>query len=216
MAFRARLVAGLSFLAVALAAPMVAGAQSPTGNAEAGAKLAYTCIGCHGQPNYKNMYPAYTVPRLRGQRPEYLVAALKAYKSGERSHGTMHSQAASLSDQDIADIAVFLAGTEVATATSPESTSKAERPAAGDACLACHGGNGVGLTADYPSLAGQHADYIQRALTDYQKGGRKNPIMSVQVQTLTADDIEKLAKYYASQKPAVHELHKKQFFFSSN
>ena len=49
------------------------------------------------------MYPTYSVPKLHGQRPEYLVAALKAYKSGERSHGTMHSQATSMSEQDMAD-----------------------------------------------------------------------------------------------------------------
>jgi cytochrome c553 len=80
-----------------------------------GHELAYTCQGCHSIPNYKNVYPTYSVPKLSGQRPEYLVAALKAYKSGERSHGTMHSQASSMSEQDMADIAAYLAGANVLT-----------------------------------------------------------------------------------------------------
>ena len=90
-------------------------ARQSTGDAKRGHALAYTCNGCHAIPNYKNVYPTYSVPKLRGQRPEYLVAALKAYKSGERSHGTMHSQATSMSEQDMADIAVYLAGPNVLT-----------------------------------------------------------------------------------------------------
>ena len=58
--------------------------------------------------NYTNVYPSYHVPKLGGQHPEYIVAALKAYKSGDRPHSTMHAQAASLSDQDMADIAAYL------------------------------------------------------------------------------------------------------------
>ncbi len=100
-----------------LIAPLAAQAQVPavSGDAKRGESLAYTCNGCHAIPNYKNVYPTYSVPKLHGQRPEYLVAALKAYKSGERSHGTMHSQAASMSEQDMADVAVYLAGPEVLT-----------------------------------------------------------------------------------------------------
>lgn len=96
---------GILALAAALAAPL-AHAQ---GNAEAGQVKATTCMGCHGIPKYNNAYPTYRVPKLGGQPPAYLEAALKAYKTGERPHGTMHAQAASLSDQDIADIAAYLA-----------------------------------------------------------------------------------------------------------
>ena len=55
------------------------------------------CIGCHGIEGYKNAYPNYSVPKLSGQHAGYLVAALNAYKSGERGHGTMHAQAVSMS-----------------------------------------------------------------------------------------------------------------------
>ena len=196
--------------------PLAAQAQepAPVGDPANGAKIAYTCNGCHAIPNYKNVYPTYDVPKLHGQRPQYLVAALKAYKSGERSHGTMHSQASSLSDQDMLDVAAYLAGPNVLTESKSDVPATA-RPKATETCLACHGTNGVGITADYPSLAGQHADYIERALHDYQKGGRKNPVMAGMAATLTKQDIEELARYYSSQTPSLQTLPKKTFFFSS-
>ena len=78
------------------------------GNAEAGKVKASTCMGCHGIKAYTNVYPTYHVPRLGGQSAEYIISALKAYKSGDRNHPTMHAQAASLSEQDMADIAAFI------------------------------------------------------------------------------------------------------------
>ena len=78
-------------------------------DAEAGRLKANTCMGCHGIPGYTNAYPTYRVPKIGGQGAEYLAIALKAYRSGERPHPTMRAQAANLSDQDIADIAAFLA-----------------------------------------------------------------------------------------------------------
>ena len=97
----------LTFLAL-LAATAVADANA-AGNIEAGKKRAYTCTGCHGIPGYKNTYPMYSVPRIAGQSETYLVNALNAYKNGERKHPTMAAQAQSYSDQDIADIAAYLA-----------------------------------------------------------------------------------------------------------
>jgi len=214
MALRIPVVASL--MLVALSAPLASQAQTtaPIGDAQRGHALSYTCNGCHGVPNYKNVYPTYSVPKLHGQRPEYLVAALKAYKSGERSHGTMHSQASTMSEQDMKDIAAYLAGPNVLTQSKNDVPATA-RPKATEVCLACHGTNGVGITADYPTIAGQHDDYIARALHDYQKGGRKNAIMAGMTQTLTHEDIEQLAKYYSSQKPALETVPKKNFFFSS-
>jgi cytochrome c553 len=66
------------------------------------------CVGCHGIPGYRTAYPAvYHVPRIAGQQPGYIAAALKAYKAGQRSHPSMRGIAASLSDQDIADLAAY-------------------------------------------------------------------------------------------------------------
>ena len=79
------------------------------GDYKAGKIKAYTCSGCHGIVGYNNTYPTYHVPRIGGQNKEYLVIALKGFKSGERQHSTMNLQAEALSDQDIEDIAVYLA-----------------------------------------------------------------------------------------------------------
>ena len=79
------------------------------GDYKAGKIKAYTCTGCHGIVDYNNTYPTYHVPRIGGQNREYLVISLKAFKSGERQHKNMNLQAEALSDQDIEDIAVYLA-----------------------------------------------------------------------------------------------------------
>lgn len=101
---------GFLRLGVVLCGLGMAQAVVAEGDAEAGRIKAETCIGCHGIANYKNVYPTYRVPKLAGQSEDYLVIALKAYKSGERSHPTMISQATTMSDQDMADIAAFLSG----------------------------------------------------------------------------------------------------------
>jgi cytochrome c553 len=145
------------------------------------------------------------VPKLQGQRPQYLLAALRAYKSGERSHGTMHAQAASMSEQDMADISAYLAGPKVLT-ESRNDVPADKRPKASEVCLACHGTNGVGITPDYPTLSGQHRDYLERALTDYKRGGRKNAIMAGMAATLSREDIAELSAFYAGQKPALETL----------
>ncbi len=89
--------------APAAAAPIV-------GNADAGAKKNSMCIGCHGIPDYKTAFPTvYRVPKIAGQSEKYLVVALNAYKNGERNHPSMKGIVAGLSDQDIADLAVYYA-----------------------------------------------------------------------------------------------------------
>ena len=69
------------------------------------------CIGCHGIPGYKTAFPSvYHVPKIAGQQPGYIIAALKAYKSGERSHPSMRGIAASLTEEHMKQLADFYAG----------------------------------------------------------------------------------------------------------
>lgn len=79
------------------------------GDPTAGEQKAQTCLGCHAIEGYRNSYPSYRVPKLGGQKASYIVSALKAYKNGKRSHATMQSQAASLTEQDMQDIAAYFA-----------------------------------------------------------------------------------------------------------
>jgi cytochrome c553 len=196
-----RLSVQVAMLALAAAASAESFSQnaSPAGNPSRGKDRANTCLGCHGVPDYKNAYPNYRVPKLEGQHPEYIVIALQAYRAGERSHITMHSQASSLSNQDMADIAAYFAGVPLKSSNAPEGKA----PAAAQVCVACHGVDGVGITPQYPTLAGQHEDYLVRALTEYKKGGRKNPVMATFAGQLNAQQMEDLAAYYSQQLPAL-------------
>lgn len=103
---QSRLPVASALLASALLLPVLATAD---GDTERGRELADTCMGCHAIKNYRNTYPMYKVPKLGGQNEEYIVLALKAYRDRERPHKTMHAQAATMSDQDMADIAAYMA-----------------------------------------------------------------------------------------------------------
>lgn len=76
-------------------------------------------------------------------------------------------------------------------------------PAAGQklsqACVACHGTDGNSTSPDFPKIAGQHNDYLVKALKDYRSGARKNPIMAPMAANLTPRDIDDLAAYFSSQ-----------------
>jgi cytochrome c553 len=170
------------------------------GDAQRGKAISYTCLGCHGIDGYRNAYPNYSVPKLEGQNPQYLSAALHGYRDGDRAHLTMHDQASTLSDQDIADIAAYFSGTPLkATGTPP-----ADIPKAAELCSSCHGPSGVAVAVIYPSLAGQHEDYIERALEEYQKGGRNNPVMKTFAANLKPEDIVAIAHYFAGLNPSLH------------
>ena len=69
------------------------------------------CEGCHGIANYRNAYPdVYRVPKLGGQTVTYITKALQDYKNGVRKHAAMSAVAASLTEQDMADLAAYYAG----------------------------------------------------------------------------------------------------------
>lgn len=187
--------------AIALCTSVNAGAA---GDPAAGRVKANTCMGCHGIPNYTNAYPTYRVPKLGGQSEGLIVTALKAYKSGERPHLTMRAQAANLSDQDMADIAAYLtqAPAHPSGGTGGGINTEFEKA---QSCAACHGPNGAKpITPDYPVLAGQYTNYLAHALHEYKSGMRKNLVMTGQVASLSDDDIEALARYFASQQSLLY------------
>ncbi len=101
------------FLAVALlASALTVQAQDIKGNADAGKAKNAMCVGCHSIPGYKASFPStYSVPMIHGQNAKYLENALIAYQKGERKHPTMKAIAASLTAQDMADLAAYYAAT---------------------------------------------------------------------------------------------------------
>jgi cytochrome c553 len=110
--------AAAAAVALAAAAPFAADAQSaPAGNPAAGHQKTQMCAGCHGIEGWRTAFPeVYRVPKIGGQHQAYIVKALQEYKSGERSHPSMRAIAASLSDQDMADLAAYYAQPRVKTA----------------------------------------------------------------------------------------------------
>ena len=165
------------------------------GDAVAGAMLGYSCLGCHGVDGYRNAYPSYRVPKLGGQKAAYLVVALNGYRQGTRAHPTMAAQASSLTDQQIEDVAAYLASLGGDTVAAGGSTAPSLEATA--TCIACHGQNGISLSPTWPTLAGQHEDYLEHALNQYRDGTRTDPVMAPLVAALTDDDVERLAKYYS-------------------
>jgi cytochrome c553 len=179
-----------------LAATLFAQPAMAEGDPEAGKEIGYTCLGCHGIEGYRNAYPSFRVPKLGGQKAGYIEIALKGYRSGTRKHPTMVAQATSLSDQEIADVAAYLAsiGNETVAAGGTQGVSF-EKAAA---CTACHGQNGISVNAAWPTLAGQHEEYLKYALGQYRKGGRTDPVMTAQAALIEKGDIPLLARYFAS------------------
>jgi len=113
-----RLVPPIAVLAL-LALPSLVWSQATlSGDPVAGQRKTQMCSGCHSIPGWRTAYPeVYSVPKIGGQHPAYIVKALQAYKSGERNHPSMRAIAASLSDQDMADLAAYYGGAEPKTAT---------------------------------------------------------------------------------------------------
>lgn len=102
-----RLILGILLSVVWCLGVFPAAAQMSAGDPAKGKEKSFTCAGCHGIPSWHNAYPTYNVPKLGGQHAPYIVSALKAYQSGTREHATMHANAATLSEQDMADLAAY-------------------------------------------------------------------------------------------------------------
>lgn len=165
------------------------------GDVERGAALGYSCLGCHGIEGYRNAYPSYRVPKLGGQKAAYLVIALRGYREGTRAHPTMAAQASSMSDQDIDDVAAYLASIGKDTVASGGSEGSVIEEIT--TCVACHGQNGISLSPIWPTLAGQHEDYILHALAQYRDGARKDPVMAPLASALSEDDVKLVARYFS-------------------
>jgi cytochrome c553 len=106
-------------LAAAALSPILAAAQTaaPAGDAQKGSQKVQMCQGCHGILGWRTAYPeVYHVPKIAGQHPAYIVAALKEYRAGQRNHPSMDAITATLSDQDMADLAAYYSQAPLQTA----------------------------------------------------------------------------------------------------
>ncbi len=189
-----------------LAALQVQAESLVDGSAETGKTKAVTCAACHGAEGI-SVNPLW--PNVAGQGAPYLVAQLKAFKEGLRQNPLMTSQAMMLSDQDMADLAVYFESlpAPAQAVADPDLVRKGEALYRGGevtkqvaACIACHGPTGTGNpAAGYPALKGQHAAYTAKQLRDYASGDRvsdgKTRMMRDIAGKLSEEEIVALASY---------------------
>lgn len=199
----------LSALIVACATNLVfAQASAPAAAATSVEFKAAMCIGCHSIPGYQSSFPeVHRVPMISGQGAKYIVAALTAYKNGDRKHPTMRGIAGSLSEQDMADLAAFYekqGKPAVADKPSKEPSPQVAALLQKAACASCHGANlSKPIDPSYPKIAGQHADYLYVALKAYKADpnnvvGRSNGVMGGIAKQFTAAELKALAQYVGS------------------
>ena len=162
------------------------------------------CAACHGADGNSAISAN---PKLAQQHPEYIVKQLQEFKSGKRANAIMMGMSAALSEQDMKNIAAWLATktAKIGFAKDKELVTLGERIYRGGiadrqiaACAGCHSPTGAGIPSQYPRLAGQHADYAVAQLTAFRDGIRKNNTQMTQVAAKLNDrEIKAVSDYVA-------------------
>ena len=183
--------------------------RSGIGDPVAGKEKSQLCQGCHGEYGISN---EPLIPKLAGQYAKYIAKELRNYQAGTRSHRIMNAMAATISDDDLADIAAYFASQNkmkgdgsADNQLGKELFLTSDRSKMRLACVNCHGVRGKGLdprVSMFPVIGGQHKDYIRRQLVNFRGGYRTNSpnaIMNRIANSLTDDELEALAEYVSVQ-----------------
>ena len=194
------------FSAVAAAA-LSFSAQAQTAKpdlAKGAASYGAVCVACHAADG-NSTTPVN--PKLAQQHPEYLIKQLQEFKSGKRKNAVMQGFASALSDDDMRNIAYWLADQKAkgGAATDKDLVKLGERIYRGGiadrqiaACAGCHSPNGAGIPAQYPRLSGQHADYTAAQLQQFRSGARANNVQMTGVAAKMTDmEIKAVSDYIA-------------------
>lgn len=205
MKFAASLLAALSLATLAPLA--LAAGVPPAGKVDLarGQQIATSvCIACHAVDGSRG---APTNPILAGQHGDYLVKQLREFKSGARENAIMRGFASTLSDDDMRHVAAFYASKPAVLGESRDKDlvrlgERIYRGGISDrqvpACAGCHAPNGAGIPAQYPRLAGQHAEYTEAQLIAYRAGTRKNGAQMIGVAAKMNDrEIKAVSDYIA-------------------
>ncbi|MFZ3139433.1 c-type cytochrome [Polaromonas sp.] len=191
--------------AQAHAAPAAAPAMAAKPDLVKGeATFTAVCAACHGADGNSGT-PAY--PKLSQQHPEYLVKQLQEFKSGKRKNAIMQGFAATLSDDDMKNVAYWATSKKAKPGFSrdKETVTVGERIYRGGisdrqvpACAGCHSPTGAGIPSQYPRLSGQHSEYAVAQLTAFRDGVRVNSLQMTQVAAKLNDkEIRAVSDYIA-------------------
>ncbi len=176
------------------------------GDPEAGKQKSAVCAGCHGADG-NSSNPEW--PKLAGQGEAYLYKQLQDFKSKDRENALMNAQVASLSEQDMRDLAAYFAGQKPTPgATPPEFVELGQQVYRGGnigtglpACMGCHSPTGAGNPpAVFPRLSGQHSKYVETQLRGYRDRLRANDpqgMMRKIAQRMTVEEMQAVAQYVA-------------------
>jgi cytochrome c553 len=170
----------------------------------AGKAAASGCAGCHGETGISST-PG--MPSLVGMDPKYLVAAVKAYKSGQRKHDMMKTLVSAVTDAELENIALYYALQKPGKAKTPSPGDQGAGKNAAVACAGCHGEGGVS-SGTAPSLAGQDAQYFIAALKSYKDGTRKDDALKAPAASVDDSTMKNMAAYYANQAPQAPHVRK--------
>jgi len=174
------------------------------GDVAAGKQKSTSCAACHNADGNSN---SGEWPKLAGQHPIYLVKQLNNFKSGERVNAIMNGMAAPLSEQDMDDLAAYYAAQTITPGeANPDLVELGEALYRGgnlnsgvSACIGCHGPTGDGNpAAGFPSLASQHAQYIETQLKAFRSMQRANDpgqMMRNIAGKMTDQEIQAVASY---------------------
>jgi len=180
-------------VALALAA---SGAHASSSSLGDGFRLSQTCAGCHGTAGAS---PGNTIPVIGGQTAAYLADSMRAYKMDERKFYVMNIIAKAFVDSEIDAISDWLSSQPwVNTETAVDSAKQAAGAPLAVACVECHGPGGEGTDLG-PRIAGQPARYTAKVMSEYKakSRGNSNAMQMVIATTLSDEEIEALAHYYA-------------------
>jgi cytochrome c553 len=196
------LLMGISGAAPAFAAEAVANAKPDLVKGEA--ISSGVCVACHSNDGSRGS-PAN--PILQGQHAEYLVKQLTEFKAGQRNNPIMRGIASTLSADDMKNVAAFYATKQAKPgfAKSKDTVALGEKIYRGGiadrsipACAGCHSPTGGGIPAQYPRLAGQHADYAEAQLVAFRGGVRANSVPMTGIAAKMNDrEIKAVADYIA-------------------
>jgi cytochrome c553 len=199
-----RLSCSLALLLAAAATHAAETAASAPEPAKGAAISTSVCAACHTNDGSRG---SAANPIIQGQHPDYLVKQLAEFKAGQRENPIMRAMAAPLSDADMKNVAAFYASKQPKPgfAKNKELVSIGEKIYRGGigersvpACSGCHGPSGAGIPAQYPRLAGQHADYVEAQLVAFRGGARHNsPAMTAIAAKLNDREIKAVADYVA-------------------
>ena len=162
------------------------------------------CAGCHAADGNST---ASANPKLAGLNAEYINKQLTNFKSGDRKNAVMGGIVASLSPQDMLNLAAYFSAQQPKPGTSKDQELALQGQkifrggvlgAGVPACASCHGAQGQGIPVQFPRLAGQHSDYIYAQLNNFRVGARANDgakMMRTIAAKMTDADMKAVASY---------------------